>query len=748
MIDPITVNGLPAELILILPDWSDPVSLELGVPVDIDRGKSGKEIRRPEGLHPRFKMTFTPDWLKDDSADISTMRAGLAKKRVAVPIFPDTQSSIADEFMFVGQHYISWNDAGTLYAIDADTYTNAAPLAFGYIENNEFVAKTDEIGRTSLIFIEDCPYSHRIKLSVAPTTKSFTLDPDWKSDPIQRLVSPLKRTDIGKGREKQIEEEEDVFSYEMSANFLLMDQSELKYLLSFWYQMKGRLYPFTVPAFFQPATGAPATPDAYFARFRGEALRIQFRAPLVGSSTLGFIQLPWELNDSGVEYVTDKSFEDATQWDGFGLSEIDTATGISGMPDQVARIAPNIGSDRQLETLSLDAAVGDLVRASVLMSEDGSLSNTMKLIIVAFNSGHSVLGSVTTSLASPTTTPEIVEAEYTLPASTDHFEVNLQVTTDGTTGGFGYFGDMSVVLFKSGAEVLEETPNQTPNTYAFDFSYQIPGKANERLIDWERDTDIGGNTFTAYKMTMGALSKGSRLFNEQATIEYAHEADNPLLQYVEGEMERLVTLTVSEGNPMRPETFKTVFIGTLKRISLKGRKVKAAFTAFGGLFDVKLPGFLIQDQCNYLLGDANCKISLASLEASGSSTSANLSNGDMEIEVPAMTGTLTTANDPNVVAGDRFAGGYLFFGSDANYQIRYIKKTTIGAGNDRTFTVNRPIDGTKLDASDGVIHVFPGCGGTEWECTDQWSNFVNFGGHLYVPEKLDTVRGASPKVGK
>jgi hypothetical protein len=147
MIVSTTIDGIPVELLIIPPDWTDSVSLEIGIAVDSRSGQSGKESRRPESLHPRFKMTFTPDFTAADSEDIVTMKATIGAKRVAVPVFPDTQSAITDDFIFSGQHYVSWNDAGTLYAVDADTYSNVAPLLFGYIENNQYEAKTETVGR-------------------------------------------------------------------------------------------------------------------------------------------------------------------------------------------------------------------------------------------------------------------------------------------------------------------------------------------------------------------------------------------------------------------------------------------------------------------------------------------------------------------------------------------------------------------------------------------------------------------------
>jgi hypothetical protein len=742
-----TINGIDVELILIEPDWSLPVTVEMNIPVDADEGDTGKEERVPESLHPRFSMSYQPDWLATDSEDILTLKATLGTKRVAIPIFPDTQSSISDDFIFAGAHYVSWNDAGS-YAIDTDTYDHCAPLAFGYLDDNSYAALTETIGQTQLRFVEDCPFSHRLNVVSVATTNTFTLEPDWLTPVSETLVSPIKRRSIGQGREAQLENQENVFRYEFSGSFKLMTQAELGYLLSFWYQKKGRLHPFYVPAWFQPASSTPETPDTFRARFKGEKLTLSFVHPYVATALIGFVQMPWELNDSGIEHVTDRLFEDSTQWTGLDDGNVSVQADIAGQPHRCVRIAPDASVDKEVKTLQIDAEEDDYFIFSALLSEDGSLSNDMDLRIRAYDSGDSLIGASTPITFTEATTPSSQQATYTCPATTSYVVCSLRLITDGTTGGFAYFGDPSVMQWKSGAEILAERPIQAPKCYSFDFAFDVPGKSNQRFVDWERSISYSGNTFSPYKMTVESMKMGTRLFSEEAKLAYSHESDNPLMEFVLGGMERLVTLTILEGNPERPDTFTTVFVGKLKGLSGSGRSLTATFTAFGGAFDKRLPGFKIQSKCNYILGDANCKVNLASLEATATCDSGDLSDGNHKILCASMSGTLTTINDPNSDPGDRFAGGYLTVGTDDNYQIRFIRKTEIGTGSDRTFTLNRPLDPTKLDASDGAVSVFPGCGGAAWECSGFWSNYVNFGGHPFVPEQLDTVQGQTPSTGK
>ena len=747
MIVSTTIGGIPVELFLIEPDWNNTFDIDMKIDVDATMGQTGKEVRHPESFHPKFKFTFTPDWTQQDSDDIITKLSTLGTKVIAMPVFADTQSDITDAFTFKGQHYVSWNDAGQ-WVVDASTYTYVAPLAFGYIDNPTFQGITDVIGKTSITFVEDAPFTHRLSIEPQTVGNDFTLVPESKSVRTTPL-SPLERRQLGRGREKAISRQEDKFRYEMDATFKMLDVSEIGYMAFFWYQQRGRLHSFNVPAFFQPAANTPDTPDAYRARFRGESLKLSFKTPSVATCSVGFIQLPWELNDSVFEENTDKFFDDESWWDTFADGNMSVVTGISEMPHRCARIAPHSTVVKQISTPLLTGyASGEIVKASVLVKEDGNLSNNVRIEIVAFNSSDTLITSFSTQNVTPTTSAQVMEVEWTLPANTAKIKVNFGVHTDGTTEGYAYFGDLVVKHLKSGVATLEEEPVQAPECFAFQFDFDVPGKSSIYYVDWEDSVDIGANTHDPYKMTVESMTKGSSLFKEEAVLTYQHSSDNPLLAFVEGGMERLVNIIVYEGNPLRPTTFSPVFYGTLKTLRGKERKLTATFTPFGGLFDKKLPGWNIQAQCNNRFCDVNCKLSISSFKSEATAiTSSSLSNGDMRIRCNGLTGTLTNPTDPDSNPGDRFAGGYLEIGSGDNYQIRMIRKTVAHAGTDRSFDLNRPMDGAKLDASDGNIDVYAGCGGTKWECTF-YGNYVNFGGFPFVPEKLDTVQGETPKAGK
>jgi hypothetical protein len=755
MIVSTTIGGIPVELFLIEPDWTQNVTLELGIAVDATEGETGKEERQPESFHPRFKMDFTPDWKASDSEDLITMKATIGYKRVAIPIFPDTQTDISDNFILEGIHYVSWDGAGS-YAVDANTYDNVAPLAFGYFTNNQFGAINETIGKTSLTFIEDCPYSHRVKIVPVTVDANFGLEPNW-SNFSEVLKSPIEFSEVGQGRQRIIENRESVFRYEMAADFTVLDQAEISYLLSFWYQKKGRLHSFNVPAWFQPATATPETPDAYRARFKGERLLLEFYNPNVARCQLGFIQLPWELNDSGTEQVTDWLFEDTSNWSGFDANVTieDVSGGVTGMPEKVVKIVPeDYTNQRGFISQSISGVENDTVVISAMVAKADSITiaSGPRLGIKVYNSIDVLIADeLMTEPVGTSLDAQMLSYTYVLPANANYYKASfLQPSLEATVPGdaYAYFGDCSVIHYKDGAEVLSEKPVQSGHGYAFQFDYEVPGKSSVRFVDWERSIEIGGITFDPYRMTVESLSMGTRLFNEEAKISYSHESDNPLLEFVIGGMERLVSLTLYEGNPNRPDSFAPVFVGKLKSLNGKGRKLIANFSAFGSAFENKIPGFTIQSRCNYMLGDANCKKDLATLEAVGTAGSVDLSENNQRIFVHTLSGTLTTVNDPGSNPGDRFAGGYLVIGTADNYQIRYIRKTINEGGTNRSFIVNRPIDPTKVDDSDGNVHVFPGCGGNSWECSGFWDNYVNFGGHPYVPERLDTVSGKTPIVGK
>lgn len=284
-------GGVPECFVLLLePDWSEPVKLTYSLASEQSEGLTGIEYRVPAHRSVRLRQTWTSLLDEAEAAALREALAVLAGRRFAVPIWPD---AIALAPMHAGQKVISWNDAGA-YSIDDPAgpfpYARYTPLLVGRLKSRPTINPMGgQHYAVELDLQEDSPFELRIDPAAGTTPGSFTWEPNWAEDLSDLSRDQLRISDIGQGRELGVAGANGTPRWGEAAGFCF-DRDEAAAALRFWVARRGSVDAFSVPAWGRPGTATAVTPDTYQARFDADVLTYDFITPSVVETTLKFWQ--------------------------------------------------------------------------------------------------------------------------------------------------------------------------------------------------------------------------------------------------------------------------------------------------------------------------------------------------------------------------------------------------------------------------------------------------------------------------
>jgi len=284
-------DGIPECFILLLePDWAEPVTLTYRIASEQSEGLTGIEYRVPAHRSMRIAQSWVCLLDETEAAALREALASLAGRRFAAPLWPD---AIALPPMHAGQKVISWDDAGS-YSIDPAggpyPYPRSAALVVGRLKSRPTLTPIGGQHYTvAFELLEDSPFDLRLDPATGTTPGTFTWEPDWAEEISDISRDQLRTSDLGQGRELGIAGTSGTPRWGEKATFSF-DRDEAAAALRFWVGHRGSVDPFTVPAWGRPGTATALTPDNYQARFDGDALSYEFRTPTVIEAQMKFWQ--------------------------------------------------------------------------------------------------------------------------------------------------------------------------------------------------------------------------------------------------------------------------------------------------------------------------------------------------------------------------------------------------------------------------------------------------------------------------
>ena len=196
---------------------------------------------------------------------------------------------------------------------------------------------------------------------------------------------------------------------------------------------------------------------------------------------------------------------------------------------------------------------------------------------------------------------------------------------------------------------------------------------------------------------------------------------------------------------------EVAFRGEIVRASVRGRIITARCAAGGSLFDRQVPRFRIQTGCNHTLFDVGCGLSKAEWKFVAKVGDPGAPGYPFEFE---LTDVARVSGPAPTFFEHWFAGGWIEFGTGASWCRRPILRSSGVSGGTVTVTLSRDPDPFPATGDDVVL--YPGCDGRDVTCKahhaatnpqGKFDNWLNFGGHPFVPVANPSLVKVSESVG-
>lgn len=278
--------------------------------------------------------------------------------------------------------------------------------------------------------------------------------------------------------------------------------------------------------------------------------------------------------------------------------------------------------------------------------------------------------------------------------------------------------------------------------YLYEFSQSIGGSTYyERLTSFEDDLTYSANTFTSSHISHGNIRRGVAIDRDAVQITAKFDAATMLGKLVTMKSELPVMLTIYQGDASggAASNVTTLYVGEVTKPALRGKIVTASTISGGSMFDRKLPRFFLQPGCNHALFSTGC--GLVDTDWKFSAVVAATITAGYPYMVSLSTLARVTGATPTFF-DDWFAGGWVEYGSGASTQRRAIMHSVQLTATTLEIYLRRDFD--TVPASGATVYLYPGCDGRMETCKayaattnaeGKFNNFVNFGGHPFVPSQ-------------
>ncbi len=146
-----------------------------------------------------------------------------------------------------------------------------------------------------------------------------------------------------------------------------------------------------------------------------------------------------------------------------------------------------------------------------------------------------------------------------------------------------------------------------------------------------------------------------------------------------------------------------------------------------------MPRHVFQTRCNYALFEpSTCKLDPTAFKIAA--TIATISSTDPTV----ITVTLGAANSSLV--NHWFAEGTIDVGTGTTEELRAVKDSTQIDDSTQQLTLTRPLFLNTVGAS---LVALPGCDHRNTTCQTKFNNYINFGGHPYMPTNNQIAKVAN-----
>lgn len=265
------------------------------------------------------------------------------------------------------------------------------------------------------------------------------------------------------------------------------------------------------------------------------------------------------------------------------------------------------------------------------------------------------------------------------------------------------------------------------------FLYHFFVKYPDTQQDWyftsfAESLTVGDHTYAPAPISHGELATSTRADKEELKIDAFFASGNPLALFIPFAVPFPMRVEVLETALPSLSAPSSLFSGQVQTVQAKGKALTADCVSVIDAMERKLPRFLLQTRCNYaVFVPETCQLDPAAYKITGTISAIN----DRTITISAAALASNAPNQGTPPPDHWFAEGSVVIGTGTSKEIRTILDSAVVDSTHHTLTLNRALH---VNTTGAAAVVLPGCDHRALTCQNNFNNFVNFGGHPYLPQ--------------
>jgi uncharacterized phage protein (TIGR02218 family) len=293
----ITVENEEVLLLVVPPNWSQPVRVVIRMDTAVAESVTGMQERSAEHFLPRIQMEYSVTLAGGQLQQLRSVLGGLQGRRVAIPFWPDVLNTVAaahaaggeatdmTKRLLSGRLNVGWEPGYTAVttASDPGTLDRAyrGALLVGRLGQKTFQALTDDLASYTIAFTEEAPPEVAAEAAAnAPVQWQPHWHYNWQRLPEQSQRVLTERSYLGRGREPVMEGSAEVRLWQQSAQ-LTLETEDLAEFVAFYCARRGALEAFELPGAIEAGIATTTAPHRFDAsngrvRFSDKELRMDF----------------------------------------------------------------------------------------------------------------------------------------------------------------------------------------------------------------------------------------------------------------------------------------------------------------------------------------------------------------------------------------------------------------------------------------------------------------------------------------
>jgi hypothetical protein len=303
----------------------------------------------------------------------------------------------------------------------------------------------------------------------------------------------------------------------------------------------------------------------------------------------------------------------------------------------------------------------------------------------------------------------------------------------------------------AGDETLAVTQGLLPTrVYLYEFSRVLNGATfYERYTSFEQDLTLGP-VWSAAKISHADIKQGLSLERDEVDVVADVIPGSVMVLLATMQSEATVTLKITQGDTVDGVNVinsAVIFTGEVVSAAVTGSRITCKVVPGGSLYDRLVPRFYFQRHCNHALFSPGCGL----VKADWKFTATISDPGSVGYPFTfALAGLARVSGPGPTYFADWFAGGWMELGAGANWQRRAILLSSMPVAGAMTVTLDR--DPRPFPGIGDAVVLYPGCDLTKEMCSaydavnnpgGKFDNYLNFGGHPYIPIANPIIIAAS-----